>query len=89
VGYGEFNAFHLEGKNWIVQAFSMFYMILATVCGVLLFTIVTNEIFNYEQLLTVEKIISKIVNEIHDQMLKINSVIEDRDLPQEIFDSCK
>lgn len=89
VGYGEFSAFVKHGDDWFLQALSMFQMTLSTVCGILLFTVVTNEIFNYEKLLTVEQIVYRIVNEIHNHLLKINTVIKDRELEQEIFDSCK
>ena len=48
VGYGDMKGFEAEGE-WSAE---MLYLMLVTFAGILLFTIVTNEIFKYKQVKT-------------------------------------
>ena len=48
VGYGDMKGFEAEGE-WSAE---MLYLMLVTFAGILLFTIVTNEIFKYKEVKT-------------------------------------
>ena len=48
VGYGDMKGFEVEGD----KSAEMIFLMLATFAGILLFTIVTNEIFKYKEVKT-------------------------------------
>ena len=49
VGYGDMSGFKSKEGHWAVE---MLYLMLATFAGILLFTVVTNEIFSYKKIMT-------------------------------------
>ena len=53
VGYGDYKAFDADNTDYMLGFKMMLYIIFVIVAGILLFTIVTNEIFNYKKLKTV------------------------------------
>ena len=53
VGYGDYKAFDVDNTDYMLGFKMMLYIIFVIVAGILLFTIVTNEIFNYKKLKTV------------------------------------
>lgn len=55
VGYGDWKGFHDDEGDWSVE---MLYAIFVTIFGIVLFSSVTNEIFSYQSLLTIENISS-------------------------------
>ena len=52
VGYGDYDVFYVNDTHWKLGFKNMLYMIVVIIGGILLFTIVTNEIFNYKTLKT-------------------------------------
>lgn len=60
IGYGDYMAFNNKdaGAVWLPE---MIYLYFATLLGLLLFTLVTNQIFNYEKLKTVNEIVKETV----------------------------
>ena len=53
VGYGDYKAFDVDNTDWMLGFSNMLYISIVIIAGILLFTIVTNEIFNYKKLKTV------------------------------------
>lgn len=51
VGYGDFKGFNDTDGEWVKE---MIYLILVTVIGIVLFSIITNEIFTYRFPITVK-----------------------------------
>lgn len=51
VGYGDFKGFNDTDGEWIRE---MVYLIFVTVIGIVLFSIITNEIFTYQYPITVK-----------------------------------
>ena len=50
VGYGDFKGFHDSTGNWIAE---MIYLYFVTFFGIMMFSIIKNDIFTYKKLLTV------------------------------------
>ena len=46
VGYGDYKGYNDNGKGWSIE---MGYLILVIIFGIILFSSVTNEIFNYRK----------------------------------------
>ena len=57
--------------------------------GILLFTVVTNEIFNYKKLLTLNELVLARVTDMELYLNQISDIIKSRALPQEMIDECK
>ena len=53
VGYGDYKAFDVDDTDYLKGFKNMLYISIVIIVGILLFTIVTNEIFNYKKLKTV------------------------------------
>lgn len=53
VGYGDYKAFDIDETDFFEGFKNMLYISIVIIGGILLFTIVTNEIFNYKKLKTV------------------------------------
>lgn len=51
VGYGDYKGFNNTDGEWIRE---MVYLIFVTVIGIVLFSIITNEIFTYQYPVTVK-----------------------------------
>ena len=47
VGYGDFHAFDADSTNWMLGFWNMLYMSVAMIAGFLLFTLVTDQVFDY------------------------------------------
>ena len=47
VGYGDYKAFDVDDTDYLKGFKNMLYISIVIIVGILLFTIVTNEIFNY------------------------------------------
>ena len=50
VGYGDFKGFHDSTGNWLAE---MIYLYFVTFFGIMMFSIIKNDIFTYKKLLTV------------------------------------
>ena len=64
VGYGDYKGrYDDESEKWTYQ---MLYLYFVTLFGIILFSLVTREIFNYNSLMTVQMIIKRKLREIED-----------------------
>lgn len=57
VGYGDFKAYDADSTNWLLGFYNMLYMCFAITSGILLFTLVTNQVFDYQKLKTIDEIV--------------------------------
>ena len=80
VGFGDIKAFNVDTELYQYQGIAMIYMILCMVLGIMLFTTVTSEIFNYQELKTVEEILNEKVNEMETYMFGISMNLKGQDL---------
>ena len=85
VGYGDYKAFNDNEQGWTVE---MAYLIFVTTSGIVLFSLVTNEIFNYRNLLTVDEIVKSKTAEIELYLNDVSKVINTKSLSQEMIDEC-
>lgn len=86
VGYGDIDGFieEVEG-TWTIE---MSFLIFTIVIGILLFSVVTNEIFNYKKVKTINEIVQQRVQEMELFLNSISNVIKFRSLSQEMIDEC-
>ena len=66
----------------------MAYLIFVTTSGIVLFSLVTNEIFNYRNLLSVDEIVKSKTAEIELYLNDVSKVINTKSLSQEMIDEC-
>lgn len=86
VGYGDFKAFVDTEGGWTAE---MIFLIFGIVIGILLFASVTNEIFSYRKLLTVQQLVEKHVTEVEIYLYEISSTRKGVNLPMAIINECK
>ena len=60
VGFGDFKGFHDDSGNWMVE---MIYLFFVQITGVMLFSYVTEEVFTYKELHTVNELVKEKVYE--------------------------
>jgi len=72
VGYGDYKAY-VAGDSWTTE---MLYLYFVTLFGIILFSSVTREIFNYNQLMTVKQIVKRYVQEIEWFFYKLQKKIK-------------
>jgi len=63
----------------------MTYLIVVTLSGIILFSSVTNEIFSYKKLQTVNKIVKERVHSIEAFLYEISSVVKNKNLSLQII----
>lgn len=85
VGYGDFKGFYDTDGSWAAE---MSYLYFVTLFGLILFSTVTNEIFNYKSMLTVDKIVSKTCFEMEDYLYAVSRTIKDKSMTKEMVDEC-
>ena len=78
VGYGDYKAFVDTSGDWTNE---MIYLIFATISGIILFSSVTREIFNYRKLLTIKEIVKQRVRDLEIYLYDVNKVISHKSLP--------
>ena len=79
VGYGHdnFKAFPYSADSWLLE---MCYMIFVIGFGMNLFSLITNEIFSYKSMLTVNQIVAMKVKDMEIYLYKINGVRKNKSL---------
>lgn len=88
VGYGSahYHAFIDTDGHWAAE---MAYMTFLTASGILLFSSVTNEIFSYKTLLSVDQLVAQSTADMENFLNELESRQKNRNLPPEIIDQCK
>ena len=83
VGYGDFKAYNDNGSGWAAE---MVYLITVTIFGIILFSSVTNEIFSYKKLQTVQEIVRKRCSEMEEYLYDISKLIKGKVMDREKID---
>ena len=83
IGYGDYKAFNDNHAVWLPE---MCYLYFVTLLGIFLFTTVTHQIFNYEQLKTVNEIVKKTVTSMEEYMYDISKARKDRFLGLDVIE---
>ena len=81
VGYGDFKAYINDTGSWAEE---MIYLYFVSVCGIALFSTVTNEIFTYNKLVTVTGMIKKKTSEIEYFLWQVSKKVAGS-LPDDMF----
>ena len=66
----------------------MLYLSLVTFLGILLFSSVTNEIFNYKQILTVGEIVKEKTRNMEVFMYDVSHRRKNKNMPRETIETC-
>ena len=77
VGYGDFKGFLDTDGMWLPE---MLYLYFVTLFGIILFSLVTREIFTYEHLLTVEEMVNVNCKNLEDYLNDVSRVQKHRAL---------
>ena len=85
VGYGDFKGFNDTDGEWIRE---MVYLIFVTVIGIVLFSIITNEIFTYQYPITVKQIVSQKHKDMELYMWTLSAVRKGKALETDMIDTC-
>lgn len=86
VGYGDFKGLPNTEHNWSAQ---MFYLIIVTVTGILLFSVISNEIFSYKKIKTVREMVVENVGNIEEFLYEISLKVKNRNLSLDLINECK
>lgn len=86
VGFGDWKGYYDDEGDWTVE---MLFCIFVTIFGIVLFSSVTNEIFSYKSLLTVEMISSQKLNDLEDYLNNISRIRKHKAIHQEKIDECR
>ena len=88
VGYGtggEYYAFIDDSGDWAME---MVYLSIVMIAGNILFSLIVDQIFSYNELITVEKMINDKSHEMDLYLFKISRKVKDKALPEYIFNQC-
>ena len=85
MGYGDYKAFNDEDPVWATE---MLYLLLVTMAGTLLFTTVTNQIFTYERLHTVDEIVNKTLTSMEEYLYEISKQRPEKFLGTDYIEIC-
>lgn len=85
VGFGDLKGFNSTEPIWAPE---MVYLFFVTLLGIILFSTVTNEIFNYRELKTLKAIISERMSETEQYLWCISRVIKTKSMKPELIDEC-
>ena len=79
VGYGHdnFKAYPYNADSWLLE---MSYMIFVIGFGMNIFSLITNEIFSYKSMMTVNQIVAEKVKDMEIYLYKINGVRKNKSL---------
>ena len=86
IGYGDFKGFIDTEGVWGIE---MIYMFLVTYGGIMLFASVTREIFTYNKLRTVNKMIAKRMTDMENYLVDIGNTRKDKRFPDYIIEDSK
>lgn len=86
VGYGDYKGFYDDQGHWTVE---MIFLIFVELFGIILMSIVMEEIFLYNKLQTVEELVKKHVLNMEVYIYDISLIRKDKVLPLEFIDACK
>ena len=78
IGYGDYRGFVDDNGTWAIE---MAYMYLVMYGGILLFSLVTREIFTYKKLLTVNELVAKRMADTEYYLTDISNSIPHKRLP--------
>ena len=85
VGYGDFKGFNDTDGAWTRE---MVYLIFVTVIGIVLFSIITNEIFTYRFPITVKEIVIQKRKDMELYMWTLSAVRKGRGLEDDMVELC-
>ena len=88
VGYGtggDYYAFIDDSGDWAME---MMYLIAVMIAGNILFSLIVNQIFSYNEVITVEKMTKDKSYEMELYLFKISRKMKDKALPEYIFNQC-
>ena len=86
IGYGDYKGFVDDNGTWAME---MAYMYLVMYGGILLFSLVTREIFTYKKLLTVNELVAKRMADTEYYLTDISNSIKKKRLPDQIISDSK
>ena len=85
VGYGDIKAFNDTSGDWATE---MVYLYFVTLVGLILFSSVLNEIFNYKKMQTIDHIVTKTCFEMEQYLYAVSRVLKTVSLEKEMVDEC-
>ena len=83
VGFGDYKAFNDEDPVW---ASEMCYLFIVTLAGIILFSLVTNEIFSYKKIKTVNEIVTQTVSSMEEYLYEVSRVMPEEFLGYDKID---
>ena len=86
VGYGDYKGFIDDSGNWTTE---MFYLTFITIVGIVLRSVLTEEIFQYNKLMTVEEIVKKKMTDMEVYLYAISNVMKKKTLSLVMIENCK
>ena len=85
IGFGDYKAFNDEDPVWALEMCYLYFVILA---GIILFSLVTNEIFTYEKIKTVNEIVNETVTDMEEYLYNVSKVRPEKFLGTDYIDEC-
>ena len=85
VGYGDYKGFTDTDGEWYRE---MIYLIFVTVIGIVLFAIITNEIFTYRYPITVKQIVLQKRKDMELYMWTLSAVRKNKGLEPDMVEAC-
>ena len=83
VGFGDYKAFNDSDPVWVAE---MCYLYFVTLVGLIIFSTVTNEIFNYERLKTVNEIVAETLYSMEEYLYNVSKLRKDKFLGTELIE---
>ena len=83
VGYGDYKGYYDNDGHWAVE---MIYLIVVIVAGIILFSLVTEMIFSYRSMLTIEDIMNSVGKNMEIFMYDVSLGRKDKVLDKEYID---
>lgn len=87
IGFGDYKAFNADGD--VHDTGLMIYMYFVTLFGIILFSSVTREIFNYHSLQNVEEIVKQKVQDMERFLYEVSARRDNLHLSLELISDCK
>ena len=85
VGYGDYKGFNDTSGLWAAE---MAYLYFVTLFGLILFSVVLNEIFEYKTIDSVLHIVKKTTQEMEWYLYSVSRVVKTRSMTKEMVDEC-
>ena len=85
VGYGDYKGFNDTSGLWAAE---MAYLYFVTLFGLILFSSVLNEIFEYKSVDSVHHIVNKTCQDMEWYLYSVSRVVKTRSMTKEMVDEC-